>query len=75
MTGPVIVPRNFHSMTRVLTNNMYNAVANKAAVCTDPFSVEFIPLPFKNKQTNKPPKHPKKQKKNHQNETMALTLH
>lgn len=38
-TGPVIVPRNFLSVTRILTYNMDKAVRNESNVATDAFSV------------------------------------
>lgn len=44
MTGPVIVPRNFLSVTRILAYNMDKAVGNEGTVATVAFSVGFIPL-------------------------------
>lgn len=49
-TGPVIVPRNFLSVTRILTFNMDKAVGNEGTVATDPFSVGSIPLLEKKKE-------------------------
>lgn len=46
VTGPVIVPRNFHSVIRVLTHNVDKAVGNECAVCTHPLSVGFIYFPL-----------------------------
>lgn len=50
VTGPVIVPRNFHCVTRILTYNMDKAVRNEGTVGTDPFSEGFIPLLLQKKK-------------------------
>lgn len=53
VTGPVIVPRNFHCVTRILTYNMDKAVRNEGTVGTDPFSEGFIPLLLQKKKKKK----------------------